>query len=204
MKVTAVESRPEIYEMPLETAPGMKRIALAFVNDYYHPEDPDPNNRDRNLVVENLDIIGPVPTEPPPPEARKRIFVREPTPDTTNAAAREIIADFTRRAWRRPVAEEETDRLLQIFQMVEKDGGSFDSGIKLALQAVLVSPNFLFRGELQPEPDNPQSVHPVDDYALASRLSYFLWSSMPDEELFALAARGKLRENLEAAGEAGC
>jgi hypothetical protein len=68
--------------------------------------------------------------------------------------------------------------------------------VTVALQAVLVSPHFLFRGELQPEPDNPKAVHPINEFALASRLSYFLWSSMPDERLFALAERGALRRNL--------
>ena len=81
--------------------------------------------------------------------------------------------------------------------MVQKDGGDFNASIKLALEAVLVSPNFLFRGELQPQPDNPHSARAIDDYALASRLSYFLWSSMPDDELFALAAKGKLHGDLE-------
>ena len=68
----------------------------------------------------------------------------------------------------------------------------------MALEAALVSPYFLFRGELQPEPNNPGAVHPVDEFALASRLSYFLWSSMPDDELFGLAGRKALRKNLEA------
>ncbi|MFM7817530.1 MAG: DUF1592 domain-containing protein, partial [Verrucomicrobiota bacterium] len=70
--------------------------------------------------------------------------------------------------------------------------------VRQAMTATLVSPHFLFRGELQPDPDNPKSVHPVDEFALASRLSYFLWSSMPDEELFALASRKRLRRNLDA------
>lgn len=129
--------------------------------------------------------------------ASSKIFVREPTASTTNDAARETISKFAGRAYRRPISGEELDRLMKIFRMVVDDGGSYESGIKMALRAVLVSPNFLFRGELQPEPDNPQSIHPVNDYALASRLSYFLWNSMPDDELFALAAKRKLGANLE-------
>jgi len=82
--------------------------------------------------------------------------------------------------------------------MAQKQGDTFERGVQLALQAVLVSPNFLFRGELQPEPNNPKAVHPINDYALASRMSYFLWSTMPDAELFALAEKGKLRRNLDA------
>jgi hypothetical protein len=82
--------------------------------------------------------------------------------------------------------------------MADKEGESFENSVKLALEAVLVSPHFLFRGELQPRPRDPNSIHPIDEFALASRLSYFLWSSMPDDELFALAERGKLRKTLDA------
>ena len=74
----------------------------------------------------------------------------------------------------------------------------FEKGLKLAMQAVLVSPHFLFRGEIQPEPDNPKSVHFINEFSLASRLSYFLWSSMPDEQLFRLAGKKQLRKNLDA------
>jgi hypothetical protein len=87
--------------------------------------------------------------------------------------------------------------LMKIFEMVQKDGGSFEASVKLALEAVLVSPHFLYRWEEQSQPDNPESVHSIDEYALATRLSYFLWSSMPDDELFRLAASGGLRKNLE-------
>jgi hypothetical protein len=80
---------------------------------------------------------------------------------------------------------------------VDADSGSFENSIQITLQAVLVSPHFLFRGEFQPEPGNPKRLHPIDDFALASRLSYFLWSSMPDDELFRQAERGRLRRNLE-------
>src|SRR5207249_8463585 len=76
------------------------------------------------------------------------------------------------------------------------ESGTFDDAIRVVLEAVLVSPQFLFRGDVQPGPDNAQAIHPVDDYALASRLSYFLWSSMPDEDLIAPAARGTLRRDL--------
>ncbi len=194
--VTAEEGHAEIYEVRTQITAGERRVSAAFINDYYRPEDPDPNNRDRNLIIYYVEIAGPF--EPQPlPDSYRRIFIRQPTPRTENEVAREIIGNFARRAYRRPVTKDEVERLFGIFKMVRKDGGKFESGIKLALQAVLVSPNFLFRGELQPEPDNPDAIHPIDEYALATRLSYFLWSSMPDDELFAQAAKGTLRKNLE-------
>jgi hypothetical protein len=110
--------------------------------------------------------------------------------------ARRIVGDFARRAYRRPLQPEELDRLTDLTERARADGSSFEQSVAVALQAVLVSPNFLFRGEWQPEPDNPKAVHPVNEYALASRLSYFLWSSMPDDELFREAERGSLRRNL--------
>jgi len=114
------------------------------------------------------------------------------------ARARPIIANFATRAFRRPVTTQEQKRLLALFKSMDEQAEPFDSAIKLVLEAVLISPQFLFRGDVQTEPDNSKSIHAVDEYALASRLSYFLWSSMPDDELFAQAARGSLRRNLDA------
>ena len=82
--------------------------------------------------------------------------------------------------------------LATVVEMVTGDGGSFEEGVQLAVQAVLVSPNFLFRIEADDTPNDPMSDRPVTDYELASRLSYFLWSTMPDDELFDLAASGEL------------
>ena len=136
------------------------------------------------------------------PDSHRRIIFREPAsageyPD----AARAILERFASRAYRRPVTPAELDRLLGIFQMALSDGERFERAIQFAVQAVLVSPNFLFRVELDNRPrgnapagpDPGHRVEPVGEYEVASRLSYFLWSSMPDEDLFRLAAQGKLR-----------
>jgi hypothetical protein len=96
------------------------------------------------------------------------------------------------------VAVRELDRLIQLFDLASKEGESFESAVKISLQAVLVSPHFLFRGEVQPNPDNPAAIHDIDEFALATRLSYFLWSTMPDDELMALAEKRRLRRNLDA------
>lgn len=131
------------------------------------------------------------------PETRWRIMIVEPTAGTKADCARKIIGHFARRAYRRLVKPEEVDRLARFVEIAEKQGDTFETGIRLALQAVLVSPHFLFRVELDKEPNNPEAVWPIGEFELATRLSYFLWSSMPDEELFALAERGELRKNLE-------
>jgi hypothetical protein len=95
------------------------------------------------------------------------------------------------------VTPAEVDRLLELARAGWESGLPYAHGVELALEAILVSPSFLFRGEPQPRPDEARMVYPLDAHALASRLSYFLWSSMPDEALFAEAERGTLRDNLE-------
>lgn len=111
----------------------------------------------------------------------------------------EILRKVATRAFRRPVDDETLKRLVALARQVDSQPGSnFEHGIAEAVTAILVSPRFLLRAEIQPEPDNPGKVVPLDEYALASRLSYFLWSSLPDEELLQLAGGGKLRANLRA------
>ncbi len=197
--VTAELPAPQIYEVRLPLAPGKRKFAAAYLNNYFNAQVPDPKKRDRNLIIDYLEIVVPAATGPVPlPESHQRIFICQPTPETKMECARQIIQHFAQRAYRRPVSPEEVNRLAGFVALAEQEKDSFEQGIKLALQAVLVSPHFLFRGELQPDPTDPAAIHPIDEYALASRLSYFLWSSMPDDELFAEAGRGTLRQNLEA------
>lgn len=121
----------------------------------------------------------------------ERVFIARPGEQLSNDdAARKVIEDFAGRAFRRPVEAEETTRLVGLYAEAAKRGESWDNAVKAALRSVLVSPNFLFRMEL------PRSaeVHTVSDYELASRLSYFLWSSMPDAELVRVAGEKKLHE----------
>jgi hypothetical protein len=125
-----------------------------------------------------------------------RLFTMSPAGGNTNACLEQIIGRFARWAFRRPTTAAETGRLVGFANDLLAKGESFENSVKLACEAVLVSPNFLFRGELQPNPDNPAQIHPIDEFALATRLSYFLWSSMPDGELFALAEKGRLRREL--------
>ncbi|MFL5245708.1 MAG: DUF1592 domain-containing protein [Gemmataceae bacterium] len=128
------------------------------------------------------------------PETRKRIVIYEPNDKLPQQdAARKILEAFATRAYRRPVIGAEVNRLVKLFEIGQKNGDTFDASIGLAVQAVLVSPHFLFRVEQDPDPNNAKAVHPINPFELASRLSYFLWSSMPDDELFELAKKGTLR-----------
>jgi len=129
------------------------------------------------------------------PESHRRIFFDGPPPAEPAARreyAREIMKRVADRAFRRPAAGPAVDRLADLAM----SGESFEGGVGLGLMAILTSPQFIFRTEVQPQPDDPQAVHPLDEYALASRLSYLLWLSLPDAELSGLASRGELRRQL--------
>ena len=213
-EVRGTTSAPEIYTAELKVAqPGRHRLSVSFLNHFYQAakwvvvpsrkangkpirERVDP--KERNLFCHSLEVSGPLGVEVPLPESQRRIFSRMPaTADQEPVVAREILSRFTRRAWRRPVKAAEVDRLMTLYSSARSAGDGFATSVKQALTAVLVSPHFLFRGELQPEPNNPSVTHNIDEHALAARLSYFLWSSMPDDELSALADAGKLRRTLD-------
>lgn len=123
-----------------------------------------------------------------------------PTDDAKKEAyRREILRRLATRAFRRPVDETTLEKLIALAKLGESaPGKTFEYGIGHALTAVLASPRFLFRAEYQPEPDNPSQIVPIDEFALASRLSYFLWSSCPDDDLLRLAGERQLRANLRA------
>ncbi len=112
----------------------------------------------------------------------------------TPACARNVLRPLAERAYRRPVTRRETSELVSFVELVQADGGPIEEGMRLAVEAMLVSPQFLFRIEHDASPENPDAAHPVGEYELASRLSYFLWSSMPDGELFELARGGRLSD----------
>jgi len=132
----------------------------------------------------------------------KRIMVDGPPPkwdqhDARRAYARKILGTVGERAFRRPIDEPTLDRLVKIALMTdEQPDTSFEEGIRQAIAGILVSPRFLFRAETQPSPNDPSKVVDLDDFALASRLSYFLWNSLPDDALLGLARKGELRANL--------
>ena len=105
-------------------------------------------------------------------------------------SAKRIISQFLPRAFRTPVSKNDIEKYYALYKKASSQGESFENSMKLALTAVLVSPRFLFRDELQ----KTDKVYELDDYKLASRLSYFLWMSMPDKELFELAAKGELKK----------
>jgi hypothetical protein len=127
--------------------------------------------------------------------SRQRIFVCNPTSASEEpACAEEIFASLARRAFRRPVKEADLLAPMSFYADARDRGGDFDKGIRVGLARLLVSPSFLFRAEHDPEDLPVGATHTISDIELASRLSFFLWSSIPDDELLDLATSGRLRE----------
>ncbi|MCB9763986.1 MAG: DUF1592 domain-containing protein [Alphaproteobacteria bacterium] len=169
---------------------GVHQLSVTFLNDYYVPE----NGEDRNLIVDWLAFTGPADPEVLVNPIREALVTCEPSSSAPLDCAAEILEPFATRAWRRPVTEAELDGLLDLVSLALDEEDSFDAGLGLGMKAVLMSPHFLYRVELDPDPDDP-TTHPLTAWELATRLSYFLWSSMPDAELFAAAADGSLMED---------
>jgi hypothetical protein len=131
-----------------------------------------------------------------------RLFVCGHTPGEHNGAcAKKNLRSLVERAYRRPVTRREVKQLADFVGYVESDGGTFEEGMRLAVEAMLVSPQFLFRIERDPSPTDPDAAHRINDFELASRLSYFLWSSMPDDTLFDAAREERLHEPPEMAAQ---
>ncbi len=146
-----------------------------------------------HVGIESIEIIGPViENEKQVKKILDGLMVARPGGDlTSREAARRVLERFATRAFRRPVTSGEVEELLAFYDRVAGRGESFENSIKLAFKVVLVSPNFLFH--IEQDRDTRQAYR-VSDFELANRLSYFLWSSMPDDELLSLAAQGTLHE----------
>ena len=127
--------------------------------------------------------------------SRQRIFSCYPADESeATACATTILGSIARRAYRRPVTDGEMDRLLGLYQGERDSGRSFDAGVQTALGYVLVAPQFLFRAEKDPEGLASDGIYQISDLEMASRLSFFIWSSIPDDELMDLAVGGRLQE----------
>src|SRR5215831_4711135 len=147
------------------------------------------------LKIERLEIDGPInPTGVANTPSREKIFVCRPSNEAEEQpCAHAILAKVARRAFRRPVTDEDLKTPLEFFATGSVAGG-FDNGIRNALMIILASPEFLYRVGAPPEDKAPGSIYAVDDYELASRLSFFIWSRLPDDELLGLAEQGKLHD----------
>ena len=189
--------RPIEFRVPVKA--GVRLIGVAFIeNDEVRDEEtlrPRLRGAGAEIGVGVVTISGPFNAKGPGDTlSRRRIFVCRPvSASDEEPCARRIISTLERRAYRRPATANDVATLMPFYTAGHTEGG-FDLGIERALQRLLVSPQFLFRIERDPATATPGNTHPVSDLELASRLSFFLWSSIPDDELLDLASQGKLRQ----------
>jgi hypothetical protein len=189
MQIVEVKGRTEKtadwIEVKLPPDMGLQRMAVAIVK-------PDGSKPIPKLFVENFNLTGPLDTRP----LFQRKYLTLPSEKPKGEFIREFLTSFATKAYRRPATPAEIDRLMHIVLEVEERSEKWEAGVQLAIQSILASPKFLFRAELENKTDKKEAV-PLNDYELASRLSYFIWSTMPDDELFALAAKNQLSPTLE-------
>jgi hypothetical protein len=181
----------EDYLQPYLRTPALSLFQHSRIGGYNGP------------ALTQLSFTGPLNvTGPGDTPSRRRIFICQPAAARSASAgqsaeettcARTILTALARRAFRRPVAREEIDALFALYQR-ERRTASFEAGIRVGLQTILASPDFLFRVEREPQTVAVGSAYRISDVELASRLSFFLWSSIPDDELLTVAVAGRLHE----------
>ena len=194
------------YEFERQLKAGDYKLSFRL-SPLYPPNDEEKeeggfgnNNTFNNFYVEHVNVEGPLNTDQRVhPANYERFFSRDEPPAEANARreyARELLSAFAKRAYRRPAKDATLDKLVSLAEFTyDQPDKTFEAGIAQALTAILASPRFLFRLEAPIESEDTFPL--VDEYSIASRLSYFLWTTMPDAELFDLADKGKLRENLD-------
>lgn len=200
LDVHAPRDEWEHFAIAMDVKKGKQRLGVSFLNDWYQ------NGDDRNLLVERIEIVGPADEVlSAAPRAHQRWFSDSPSPDEWRdnkkwkPAVRKSLNRFVSTAFRRPVPQKQLDRLVELIDSRRNAGDTYERAMQSALEATLISPRFLFIGNIdQPLPAQEESErgYEVDDYELASRMSYFLWSSMPDTTLLRLARAGELRTQL--------
>jgi len=197
-----------IKTAPVKIKAGPQRISAAFPVKSDGPLEDEYRMVEQSLVdvsvgtvpgmttlphLHELSVTGPVVasgvSETP---SRRKIFICRPTDANELPCARQIIGRLAREAYRRPVTDNDLESLLNFYQR-GRNGGNFESGVRTAIQAILASPEFVFRFERAPATLKDRN-HRISDLELASRLSFFLWSSSPDDQLIALASQNKLHE----------
>jgi hypothetical protein len=176
---------PTNVENPAADAPGPKGQSPII--------DGLPRQASTAFFISNLEVIGPFDSKTgPSPESVRKVFICGHEGDAhTASCARKIVTNLARRAYRRPVTAAEVTQLASFVSLAQKNGDSFNEGVNLAIQKILISPHFLFR--IEKPTRGAADVASISQHELASRLSYFLWSSMPDEALLNAADRGELR-----------
>ena len=199
--VTASAGKYQDIQLKQSLRAGQRRFGVVFLNDYYKPDDPDPKQRDRNLIVESIEIEGPLYS----PGDRSGLPSQDHLQNSQNeadapATARLILEKFASRAYRRPVTPGEVAKLVTLVTWrcrtaTVSSAGSSSRFRRLCCRrnSSSASSSIHARKRCHQALRDPPAGHAIGDFELASRLSYFLWSSMPDDDLWRVAVSGSLR-----------
>ncbi len=192
--IEVYKEEADVYEITAFVPKGSNQVAwnIQVPEVYFKPqEEVDKSVRLQSVAIDWIEVRGPVRPKDASPEPL--VFITKPGSEiSASKAAEKILSRFTERAFRRPVSKKEAKRYVDLYDVAVASGASFEEAVKVALSAVLISPHFLYRPELAPS--NTEKPYRLNDYQLASRLSYYLWATMPDEELFHLAKSKQLRK----------
>lgn len=205
VEVPDTAKSPGTYEFSIKVSQGKHRLSLSFANDFYNPGDKTKGvaSQDRNLILTQVELTRPEGAAATLPVTNRRIITVSPnSPQDFERCTRKVLGDFARRAYRHPITASDLDRIIRVVKITSTAGESWERKIQLGIQAILVSPNFLFRVESDPNPSDAVHAHVVGSYELTSRLSYFLWSSMPDDTLMKLAANNTIQQPVVIAAQA--
>ena len=182
--VRATQEKPATFTLPVRLKKGENRLEISFLNDFY-----ERNKGDRNLYVVSASVSGPTGALP---QSHRNLIPNSPdTPKDQRIEAEKILNLFMSRAYRRRATQGELNRLMKLYDQSREEGQGFEVSLRFTFQAILVSPYFLYKVEA---PTAPGKTRDLNDFEIATSLSYFLWSSMPDNELFRLAARNQLSD----------
>lgn len=191
------------YTVSLRLGAGKREIQIAFINDFADKA----SGVDRNLFIHHVNLKGQerkltfTTAADLPATHRALLFVVPDAKVSAEQASAKVLGRLASRAFRRPATDTEIQRLGELAASVRKEGGSFEESMQVALQAILVSPHFVFKVEQPGQPDATGKRAQVSPYELATRISYFLWSSMPDDELLLMAHNGTLQDPVALRGK---
>src|SRR5262249_29774862 len=205
------ETKNTLTTAPIQVKAGPHRVSAAFIAKFDGPTEDTFRQVEQSMIdisagvpglialphLQTFTIAGPYTvagiSETP---SRRKIFTCIPSsPSQEQPCAAKIVASLARQTYRRPLTDADTEYLMNYYDEGRKDG-TFESGVQMAVQAMISSPNFIFRFENNPNNITPGKNYRISDVELASRLAFFLWSSVPDEPLLALASQGKLKDPL--------
>ncbi len=191
-EVKSTDRKPSQHSFEQQLDEGPCRLGISFNNDFYDPDNPERDRRDRNLVVVKVSIAGPLNLRwDDLPLPHRRFVIAHPSDTLTeHECVQQIVSIHGSRAIRRQMTANEVAGHVRMFRLARDNGESFEGGLKVVLQSILVSPHFLFK--IETATDSKNGPQRLSGFEMATAMSYFLWSTMPDDQLFRLAAGDEL------------